>query len=386
MVRPSVLLFFLALSLSALAQLPVDPDAAARAAHVFATLPKKDSLKCSIDPTKPNLDFAFRFYSGYVAYCPLSEFDGREVSVFGYIRITPTRGAPVVLAESYHMTGMTPDMLAKTKPGKLKAVIEMSGGFATGEGEYRVELALVDSSNRTCHKRWDVRITRNHEQRSVPLALPPYTATEIMFPPWDGQLASRGGLRVTILLDAAPMNPSESKLRPWDRAFLLESLLSVLRQTPCSSVRLAAFNLEQQREFFRADAFDSSGFDELSLALRRLELGKVSYRVLQDPQGASRLLADLANREATTGQPSDVVIFLGPTTRINQTTPPSLLKAAMNGHSKFFYFEYFPWLGRDFPDAIHHLTRSLHGTTYQIHSPGELGKGIQKMLSELKQE
>jgi hypothetical protein len=379
------LLVCMTLALPVVAQTAVDGEEAARVERVFANLPKQNSLHCTINSRKPELDFAFRFYAGYIADCPLSEFGGKEVNIVGYIRVRPVRRAPVLLGENYHMPVMSPEMLAKTNPGKLKAMIELAGGFTIGEGEYEVEALLVDSSNRICHKRWKVKAGRSREQRSVPVALPPNTAAEILFTPWDGKLASRGGLRVTILLDAAPINPFESKLRPWDRAFLLDSVLSVLRQTPCSSVRLAAFNLEQQKEFFRSDTFDGSSFADLSHALRKLALGTVSYQVLQDLQGASRLIAEMADQEIAAARPSDVVIFLGPTSRFTEKPKPELLNGAKNG-PRFFYFEYYPWLGHDFPDSISHLTKALHGTTYQIHSPGELGKGIQKMLADLKQE
>jgi hypothetical protein len=376
---------WLALVLPAAAQVRVDSDTAARMEQVLANLPKSNPLHCSIHSTNPSLDFSFRFYAGYIADCPLSEFGGQEVNMMGYVRVSPRQGSAVLLGESYHMAAMTPEMLAKTNPGKLKAIIELAGGFTMGEGQYDVEVLLIDSRDRVCHKRWSVKAARNHEQRSLPLAVPPHTAGELMFTPWDGKLVSRGGLRITILLDAAPINPFESKLRPWDRAFLLESLISVLRQTPCSSIRLAAFNLEQQKEFFRSDTFDGSSFAELSHALGKLALGTVSYKVLQDRQGASRLVTEMANQEITAQQPSDVVIFLGPTTRFAEK-PAAELRDAKKRRPRFFYFAYYPWLGRDFPDTISHLTKALHGTTYQIHSPGELGKGIQKMLAELNQE
>lgn len=386
MITKLAFVLWLALVIPAAAQVPIDSEMAARINQAFAEIPKNNSLHCAIKSTKPNLDFSFRFYAGYIAECPLSEFGGKEVNVIAYLRVTPQNGAPVILGETYHMAAMTPEMLAKANPNKLRTIIELAGGFTMGEGEYDVEVLMVDSSNRVCHKRWSVKAARNHEQRSVSLALPPHTASEIMFTPWDGKLLARGGLRVTILLNAAPINPFESKLRPWDRAFLLESLISVLRQTPCSSVRLAAFNLEQQKEFFRAESLDSLGFADLSHALRKLALGTVSYQVLQDRQGASRLVTQMANQEIVSRQPSDVVIFLGPTTRFADKPRSDSLTAVKNGRPRFFYFDYYPGLGRDFPDAISHVTKALHGTTYQIHSPGELGRGIQKMLAELKQE
>ena len=46
----------------------------------------------------------------------------------------------------------------------------------------------------------------------------------------------------------------------------------------------------------------------------------------------------------------------------------------------FFYFEYYPWfwLGKEFPEAIHYLTKDLHGTVFPIHPAPELAASMQK--------
>ena len=41
-------------------------------------------------------------------------------------------------------------------------------------------------------------------------------------------------MRLTILLDAAPVDPRSLKLRAWDRTFLLDSVASVLREIPAA--------------------------------------------------------------------------------------------------------------------------------------------------------
>jgi hypothetical protein len=194
------------------------------------------------------------------------------------------------------------------------------------------------------------------------------------------------GLRVTVLLDAAPMNLRNPALRAWDRAFLLGSLSSLLKQIPCASVRLRAFNLDQQRELFRRDQFDDVGFMELAESLRTLELGTVSYRVLQQRQGWLDLLLDYANSELIAADPSDAVIILGPRTRYFAQVPRSKLKGRETPNPHFFYFEYFPGYARgsQFPDALSSLTKRLDGTVYQIFSPGDLARSIQKMLTRVQ--
>jgi hypothetical protein len=84
--------------------------------------------------------------------------------------------------------------------------------------------------------------------------------------------------------------------------------------------------------------------------------------------------------------PSDAVIFLGPSSRFDEKVSKAELKGLENDGRRFFYFEYFPAFmrGSELPDAIHFLTRDLHGTVFPIHSALELATSIQRMLSQLK--
>jgi hypothetical protein len=166
----------------------------------------------------------------------------------------------------------------------------------------------------------------------------------------------------------------------------MASLAGLLQQTPCASVRLIAFSLQQQREIFRQDHFDASGFLKLSQAIGDLELGTISVHTLQNRLGWVDLLARLSNQEVTAADLSDVVIFLGPATMLDHKVPPENLKPRETSNPRFFYFEYYPqWRGgSEFPDSIEHLTKARQGTIFKIHSPGEWAQAIQKMLRQQK--
>jgi hypothetical protein len=179
------------------------------------------------------------------------------------------------------------------------------------------------------------------------------------------------------------MNPRQPKLRGWDMAFLLRSLSSLLQEIPISSVRLAAFNLDQQNVIFRCERLDSASFDELARALRHLELWVISSRAL-DRNRPTDVLADLVNKELAAQEPSDAVIFLGPNLSVDRKIPPRMLQRSSSRAPQFFYFEYFPFRAFQFPDTIHYLTKTLHGTVFEIRSAGDLGNDISKMLSQLR--
>jgi hypothetical protein len=384
--RKLLLILFAAVVVSAKAQLPVSPAHILKVNHFFDERVQGDSLKCSIERIRPTLDFALRFRAGFLVHCPLAEFDHKETIVAIYARVTPEAKTPVLLGEGYRLPTITPAMLSRLGHRRLNnTFFNMSGGFTVGEGAYLVEVLALDDRNRMCRKQWRIKAARDGRQRPAPLLIEPDTVRPLLEIPGEVGPPERGkGLRLTILLDAAPINPRQARLRAWDRAFLLSSLWTLLRQTPSTSVRLVAFNLDQQSEIFRQDRFDRAALTRLGMDLQSLELETVSVKVLQ--RSESEFLANLVNQEIGTDEPSDAVVILGPATRFTRKTRPEMLKKASDGGPRFFNFEYYPWHGAEFPDAVEYLTHALHGTTYKIHSPGELGQAIQKMLAELKQD
>ena len=369
------------------AQFRMSPDSAARASAQIDDPTKSEAIDCEVSRLKPFLDFSFRFSGGYIIRCPVRVFEGKPATVRTYVRITPAAGKPLLLQDTYSIPAMPPDMRPRTNIHALRNMIEISGGFSLGEGEYKVDLLITDNSERALRHHWRIKAVRNHSEREVEVVMKPDTVAPVSTRPWDGRPVADGKkVRITVLLDAAPTNPYSSKLHAWDRAFLLDSLSSLLRQIPWESVRLVAFNLDQQREIFREDKLDRPAFFRLARELRQLELGTVSYSVLKKQQGWADLLADITNREVLTDQPSDLVIFLGPVTRIAQKIPADILEQPKSNGPRFFYLEYYPvWRqGSEFSDSINFLTSARNGSTIKIHSPGELARGIQKMLLQVR--
>jgi len=376
------LLCWLALALQAAAQVPVQPEGFMVFNQLFDAKPSAEPPKCRTSLRGPSLDFAFRFNLGYIMVCRVADFADRPGDLQVYTRVTPQGGSPVLLTETYPLPASLAELRTKLTPRKFTQYeFSFSGGFSVGEGDYRVEVLLIDPQKRTSLRQWDVRAVRKRGEGAITPALAAGTVEPMVIVPWEGKL-TREGLRLTVLLDVATLNPDEGRLYTWDRALLLESLVSLLRWTPCRSVRLLAFNLEQQKEIFRKESFDRAAFVELALALQQLELGTVSYRALQK-EGPANLLAELVRQESNAKEPADAVIFVGPSVRFDGKMPRPELSTMEKGSTHFFYFEYFPWYRPEFPDSIDYLTKDLHGTVFKIHNAGELGQAIQKMLAQL---
>ena len=125
--------------------------------------------------------------------------------------------------------------------------------------------------------------------------------------------------------------------------------------------------------------------DRLAETLRKTEMATVPAQALES-NAQSEMLARLSQEELTREVPSDAVIFLGPSCRFDKKVPKEVLKTLEGDGRRFFYLEYFPGFmrGGEFPDAIHLLTRDLHGTVFPIHSAPELASSVQRMLLQIK--
>ena len=376
------LLIVLTSVLPAFAQQPLDSETVGHFNWVFEKS-SAPTLDCDVITFKPFLDFAFRFEAGYIIHCSLEQFEGQAAMLGTLLRVTPEKGPPVTLGQQFKLPSLSPEERAKLNWRHVHNNFEISGVFLMGEGRCPVELALLDNRSRIYRKSWHVEAYLHGKEAKAPLILKPGTVSAISFPPWEGASGDKKGLRITVLVDAAPMNPAARKIHAWDRAFLLGSVSSVLRKLPLSSVRLVAFNLEQQREVFRDDDFDRTDLRRLSTALSDLELGSVSFQVLQRPAGWSDLLVNLLNREAQLNPAADAVIFLGPHNRIDREIPPEFLTKAEA--LRLYYFEYYPQRGSDFPDTIQRLISAQKGLTLKLHSPGDLAEGLEKMRKHLEQ-
>lgn len=344
-----------------------------------------EKLNCHLQTYKPFLDFAFRFESGYVVRCSLGQFEGREAAIAAYTRVTPVNGTPLVLGDRFQIPAIPEERRSDFNRRHFHDEIEFSGVFASGIGEYRVDLAVTDKQERTFHKSWTVKIAAHGKESKTPFTLKPDTAVSIALPPWRSHGESvRRDLRIAILLDAAPLFPFAFKLRAWDRAFLLSSLASLVRQINAGSTQVTAFNLDQQRIIFHDENFGHGSFRKLVESLQNLELGTVSYKTLQRQSGWLEVLLKLLNEQSQALRSPDAVVFLGPANRILAKVPREYLGNCQSLGSRLFYFEYYPYIGAAFPDSIQQIISTCHGSVYKIHTAADFAEAIEKMQRKMQ--
>jgi len=365
------------------AQSIVDPTNRARFNDLFDHL-KGDPLDCNVMPFKPFVDFAFRFELGYIVQCDVRQFGGLPGELRTFLRVRPEGGAEVILGDQFMFQGLPKDAKSPPDLRKIHADLEFSGALTAGEGAYAMDLLVFDNRQRLFRHSWKLKAFPHGDEGKVELAMAPRTLAPLHMIPIPERVGRAPGNRVTILLNAAPLNPHAVKLRAWDRAFLLDSLSSILRQLSCASVRVVAFNLDQQREIFREDDFGQAQFGSLARALRNLELGTVSYNTLERKRGWAELLLGLLHMEAQATPSSDAIVFLGPTGRMDDKVPREMLASYSEAAPRVFCLAYYPRFGSEFPDSIQHLTAALKGKVFRVHTPGELAQNLAKLKREIE--
>ena len=368
--RLAVLTLLIA-STAAEGQYAVDP---VRGAKFFAAHAADGPLHCDVAPVQARLSFSLRFQTGFIARVPLKPYAGATHRWNTLLRVTPQGREPFYLGTFNRMRNIP----------KTSVPAEMGGFYQVGEGRYTVDWLMADDTGRACRKSWKLDAKLTPSERGLKPGMEPGTVGALTYRRWSPQTAEADIHplhRLTVLLHAAPLFPRSTRFRPQDRLLLLGSLASLLEAVPAESVRLVVFNLDQQKELFRKEDLTPAQFDQVAQSTSSLQLQLVDYRVLQNHRGHLSLLADLINQELHAEQPSDKVIFLGPTSRYYDKFPETALQQTPGTAPQFFYFQYKPYWGRDpnFPDSVAYAIKRVKGKTMLIHSPDEFARAIKEV-------
>ncbi len=335
------------------------------------------AFRCEVSASKPWLNFSLRYQAGYTVTVPLSQYAGAGHGWATFVRVTPRGGARIPV---YLMS-----QIALPPVPKTKADARVGGGYLLGEGVYDVRWMMLDDSGRVCRKSWRVDVRPRHADRNVKVAMPPDTVWEIGLR--GSRTLARGAddaapLRLTIFLHAAPLFARRTRMRRYDTVMLMSTVSSLLERVPARSVRLVLFNLDQQKELYRKEDFLLHDMAQVYQAMSKIDLGLVDFQVLQNRRGHVEMLTGLVNREMQEQPPSDVVVFLGPTTRYFDSVPQANLeKTAGERGPQFFYFQIAPFVNQTAmpADTIRSAVSRLGGKTILIHTPGDFARAIERL-------
>jgi hypothetical protein len=340
--------------------------------------PSAGRLKCAVTPVKPRLNYSFRFQTGYVLDIPLQQYVGKGHAIATLLRVTPESSE----RDPYYLLSRT--QLGEVPP--TKSILEMAGGYVVGEGKYRVDMLVTDSSGRTCLKNWNIRAKLNGKEDDVPPGIAPGVVDEISFRKWTRSAkGTQGeeGYKVTVLMNVSPLMPRRTTLAAYDRVLLLSSLTSLIERLPLQSVRLVLFNLDQQREIYRDEDFDPTRYGRVSRAMAQLELGTVDYSILKNRQGHIDLLTSLMEDARRSGK-SDAVVFLGPKPWRFDKAPKTALPEPSAADPAYFYVQLRPYMAAAaLNDTIMGAVKHMGGKTFDVYTPADFAEAIRDLTKAL---
>lgn len=366
----------------AAAQVLMDPARLPKSIRDLSEQPGDKRLSCEVIPMRPSLNYGFRFQTGYFARIPMQQYEGDGHTWGIVMKVTPdeANATPAYLVSRVNLP----------KIPKTTVNFEMGGAYIVGAGRYKVEWLLFDDQSRVCRKSWKIHAQLTRAERAVNLGIPNATVTDLSLrglPLSTIQTDDAKAIRLTVLLNVAPISMRRVTMRSSDRMMLVGSLATLLERVPTRSVRMVAFSLDQQKEIFHSDTFARSSIDDVAKSIDELELGLVDIKVLQNQRGHVDLLTEILEHEVSTAQPSEVILFLGPGTRYFDKLPPSSLEPAASAPARFVFFQLHPLFRggpppqSNFPDSISQTIARLKGKTLHIRTPADFAKAIRQLES-----
>jgi hypothetical protein len=348
-----------------------------RIERALASVPEENTLSCSVQGQPPLLNFAFRYYAGWVASLPMRQFREDAFELRLVFRVTPeTGGGTYYFWETFNLP---PGARPKGLLGRL------SGGYLVGEGSYRVDWLLLDDAGRSCRRQWGFKLRIKKNQRAAADFIEPGVIEPLLIG-WEGSAnGPERPYRIAVILHAAPVHPRSIRMTSPDQSFLTTMLAALLEDTPFRETMVYALNLEQQSVIFESPKLDAESFGGLLSAMESLSLGTIGHEEYFNPDGSTQVLADVVNRELASPNPPDAIVFIGPNNRTTMKFPQDRLEAINGQKPRFFYLhlDFFsrrhPW-----PDIIERLTKGQNGKVFSIRHPDQLIQALEKMEEMLQ--
>ena len=332
-----------------------------------ARVPRTD-LPCKVTPSKPVLGFDLRFHGGYEVAVPMRELAGSDDLLTIVFRVAEAGGEPVYFSQRIRVPSID---------DQAKGDAFMQGTFDLGEGTYQVDWLMRNRSELVCSFYWESEAVLPSRDKDLKMAIAS-GAIEATEPepfreesPIDRE--ERHPLNVKVLVNFAPQNERASTLQPIDTGALISILRRIAREPRIGRFSVVAFNIQEQRIFYRQDTGDQIDFPSLGDALGSIRLGTVDLKRLGRKHSDTEFLEDLIVREmASDGRP-DALIFAGPKVMLAQQVSQEALKEIGRVEYPIFYMNYnFNPQTNPWRDAIGNAVRFFKGQEYTISRPRDL--------------
>jgi hypothetical protein len=342
--------------------------------------PRKD-LPCTATPVKPTLGFDLKFHAGYEVSIPLKELAGDQNLLTMIYRVTPDihKDEPAYMSQRVNVPSIEEN---------AKGDAYLQGSLDVGEGKYHVDWLMRDRTERVCSAYWDIDASLAPKDKQVALEIRPGEVRATDTEPFKDEPVERGQpggpLNVKVIVNFAPQDSGSATLQPLDMNALVSILRNIAREPQIGKFSIVAFNLQKQRVVYRQENLSQIDFPALGQALNSLKLGTVDVKKLSQKRGETEFLADLINREMSSQDQPDAVIFAGPKAMLDDGVPQESLKQIGDLEYPVFYMNYnlnpqaSPWR-----DAIGNAVKYFKGSEYTISKPRDLWYAWGEIMSRI---
>jgi hypothetical protein len=329
------------------------------------------TMKCSFQATATKPNYSLRYDAGYTLQFPKGEFTNSAHTVDVTVKVNP-------------LSGTRPFFFTNHANAPAGGHWDVSGHFRIDPGAYRIEALATDEAGRVCRGEWKLEVKPT-------IAVTPKPRTNA---------------RITIVLDATPLNNRRVTLSPDDITTLTGTVSALTRTLLTPSLRLVVLNLDAKKEFFRGEPFTRADFGGLRSALSSIQTATVNYRDTRQSLDSASYLAAFVAREME-DRPG-MVVFLGPQSPSHQAIPPNAFSDPSARFPPFYYLQYHPRrfvlatspatdipnpFQRDgplpaptggtitdmSPDTIERLMQKLHGRTLGFSTPVEFARALERL-------
>ncbi len=341
-------------------------------AAVLESQEARKDLPCTVTPSKPILGFDLKFHTGYEVSVPLRELAGSENTLTMVFRVTPADRP-----EDYTYFSQHVPVPAIDEDEKGPAYLQ--GEFNVGEGKYHVDWLMRDRSERVCSFHWDSEAALPAKDRPISLdiaanAIKPLESEPFKPEPPVQRDQRDKPLNVKVMMNFAPQDSASATLQPLDTNALVSILRNVFREPRIGKFSIVAYNMQEQRVFYRQDNAATIDFPAIGKAIGSLNLGTVDLKRLTQKHGDSEFLSNLITSEVKDAKEEpDAVIFAGPKVMVDGGLPADTLKQLSDVKFPVFYMNYNlnpqvnPW-----KDAIGSCVKYLKGVEFTISRPRDL--------------
>ena len=337
-------------------------------------------LPCKAAVREPQLDFEFRFFTGYMVRVPAREMLGKERPIAIQITVTPldVESAEPVKMQRSEVAGPIPEHLRNQ-------TVEISGSFVVGEGRYAVLWQMYDSLGAYCEVEWRIHAKRRRGERDLRLSIAPGEIGEsrvYVFRPQrlDAAAKQPDPLDLKIYLNLDPWRRRRGRSATSIRLFEFVPRLAVLRalarHPAVGRVALVAYSVEEQTVYHRQELDARIDFPEIEKAIENLSPAFVSIDQLgkERPREffADTLASDFPGEERV-----HAYVFVGPDAELGRSLPKSDVRAIERPAASVFMLQAYraPWRG-----VIGNFVSDLGGKEYRFSSPKDLGEAVDDLL------